>query len=77
MYANTKVTSIAYSKHARERMELRAITEEMVLKAIRNPERTYIEDDGDTKFISRVNGVRLHVVCKSLPDDVNLDQQFI
>jgi len=37
MYANTKVTSIAYSKHARERMELRAITEEMVLKAILQP----------------------------------------
>ncbi|GEM_PF-1072582 len=69
MYANTKATSIAYTRHARERMELRAITEEMVLKAIRHPERTYIEDDGDTKFISRVDGVRLHVVCKPLPDE--------
>jgi hypothetical protein len=69
MYANTKPTNIVYSKHAEERMQLRAITKEMVLKTIRNPERTYIEDDGDTKFIGTVDGVKLHVVCKPLPDE--------
>jgi hypothetical protein len=50
-------------------MQLRAITEEMVLKTIRNPDRTYIEDDGDTKFIRQVDGVKLHVVCKPLPEE--------
>ena len=69
MYSNTKSTSIKYTKHAVERMQLRSITEEMVLKTIRNPDRTYIEDDGDTKFIRQVDGVKLHVVCKPLPDE--------
>lgn len=69
MYANTQSTSIKYSKHAVERMQLRSITEEMVLKTIRNPDRTYIEEDGDTKFIRKVDGVKLHVVCKPLPDE--------
>ena len=50
-------------------MQLRAITEDMILKTIRNPARTYIEDDGDTKFIGKVDGVTLHVVCKPLPDE--------
>lgn len=49
-------------------MELRAISEEMVQKTIHSPNRTYLEDDGDTKFIRRVNGVTLHVVCKPVPD---------
>lgn len=69
MYSNTKSTSIQYTKHAVERMQLRAISEAMVLKTIRNPDRTYIEDDGDTKFIRQVDGVKLHVVCKPLPDE--------
>jgi Domain of unknown function (DUF4258) len=69
MYSNTKPTNIEYTKHAMERMQLRAITEEMILKTIRNPDSTYIEDDGDTKFIRKVDGVKLHVVCKPLPDE--------
>lgn len=33
------------------------------------PDRTYLEDDGDTKFICRVDGARLHVVCKPVPEE--------
>ncbi|MEO8393369.1 MAG: DUF4258 domain-containing protein [Chloroflexota bacterium] len=69
MYSNTQPTNIKYTKHALERMELRAITEEMVLKTISRPDRTYPEEDGGTKFIRQVDGVRLHVVCKPLPDE--------
>ena len=47
MFANTKHTDVEYTRHAEERMQLRAITKEMVLKTIRNPDRTYIEDDGE------------------------------
>ncbi|MBK8022226.1 MAG: hypothetical protein IPK19_12545 [Chloroflexi bacterium] len=50
-------------------MQLRVVTEEMVLKTIRNPDRTYVEEDGDTKFIRKVNGVRVHVVCKPVPEE--------
>ncbi len=69
MYSNTQPTNIKYTRHARERMELRAISDEMVLQTIRDPDSTYIEDDGDTKFIRQVEGVQLHVVCKPLPDE--------
>jgi len=69
MYSNITPTNIKYTNHALERMQLRAITEEMVLKAIRNPDSTYIEDDGDTKFIRKVDGVKLHVVCQPLPEE--------
>ena len=69
MYSNTTHTNLEYTKHSVERMQLRAITEEMVLKTIRNPDSTYIEDDGDTKFIRQVDGVKLYVVCKPLPDE--------
>ncbi len=69
MYPIPKYTRVTLSKHAVERMQLRAITEDMVNQAIRDPDRAYLEDDGDTKFIRKVNGVNLHVVCKPLPDE--------
>jgi hypothetical protein len=59
---------IEFTNHATERMQLRAITEDMVLKTIQHPDRSYLEDDGDTKFIREVDGVQLHVVCKPLPE---------
>ncbi len=61
--------NIVFSHHARERMELRVISEDMVLQTIRRPDKTYPEADGDTKFIRRVNGANLHVVCKPVPDE--------
>ncbi len=69
MPTNTQYNHIAFTKHARERMQERIITEKMVRTAIRYPDRTYIEDDGDTKFICRVDGARLHVVCKPVPEE--------
>ncbi len=64
-----RYTNVAFSKHARERMELRVISDDMVLATIQNPDRAYLEDDGDTKFTRKVNGVELHVVCMPLPDE--------
>jgi len=64
-----RYTNIVFSKHARERMELRQISEDMVLRTIDRPDRTYLEDDGDTKFICTLNGIKLHVVCKPVPEE--------
>jgi len=65
----TGYPDIKFTKHAIERMQLRVISEEMVAKAIRKPDWTRLEDDGDTKFVRNVDGVKLHVVCKPLPDE--------
>lgn len=62
-------THIVFTRHARERMGQRVITEDMVTAAIQRPDRTYPEDDGDTKFIRRIDGVTLHVVCKPIPEE--------
>jgi hypothetical protein len=65
---NPSRTNLVFSKHALERMEQRIISEDMVRRTVMRPDRHYVEDDGDTKFIRTVNGVRLHVVCKPLYD---------
>jgi hypothetical protein len=64
-----KYSQIVFSKHARERMAQRIISEDMVRYTIALPDKTYLEEDGDTKFIRTIAGVRLHVVCKPIPDE--------
>ncbi len=60
---------VVFTNHARERMEQRIISEELVLETVQTPDRTYLEADGDTKFIRRVYRGNIHVVCKPLPDE--------
>lgn len=60
---------VVFSKHALERMDQRAVSKEMVLQAIHNPDRSYPEADGDTKFIRKVYGSKVHVVCKPLLEE--------
>ena len=62
-------SKIVFSKHAHERLEQRKITQEMVLATIQKPDRSYPERDGDTKFIRKINGAKVHVVCKPLPEE--------
>lgn len=50
-------------------MDQRAVSQEMVLQAIHKPNRTYPESDGATKFIRKVYGSKVHVVCKPLPQE--------
>ena len=69
MPSSPNYADIEFTKHAHERMQLRVISEDMVVKAIRNPDKTFLEDDGDTKFIRKVNGANLQVICKPLPDE--------
>jgi hypothetical protein len=60
---------VVFTKHARERLEQRNITEEMALKAIATPYRFYTQKDGGMKFILRINGRNVHVVCQPLPEE--------
>lgn len=59
---------VVFTKHAKERLEQRKISEGMILKAIEMPYRSYAQNDGSTKFICRINGRNVHVVCQSLPE---------
>jgi hypothetical protein len=59
---------VVFTKHARERLEQRKISEEMILKAIETPYRSYIQSDGGMKFICRINGRDVHVVGQPLPE---------
>ncbi|MDZ4764646.1 MAG: DUF4258 domain-containing protein [Chloroflexota bacterium] len=57
-----EVRNIIFTDHAIERLQQRRITQLMVVSAIRSPDSSYIEDDGDTKFIKTIDRRQLHVV---------------
>lgn len=61
--------TIVYTKHARERLELRRLNEDMVIQVMRNPNKTHEIDDGKMKFIGKSMGAKVHAVCKPLPEE--------
>jgi hypothetical protein len=61
--------NVIFTQHALQRMKLRRINQEMVVTAIRRPDKQELEGDGDTKFIKLVDGRSLHVVSKYLNED--------
>lgn len=60
---------VVFTNHAKERLEQRKISEAMILSAIEMPQKTYTQDDGGMKFICRINGRNVHVVCLPLPEE--------
>ncbi len=64
-----RTVEIVYTDHARERMDQRRITPAMVSAAVTSPDRSHLEDDGDTKFIKTINGRKLHVVANYQTDE--------
>lgn len=61
--------NVVFTEHALERLRKRRMTQAMVVQAIQKPERDFIEDDGDTRFIKTVNGRAVHVVAHYLEDE--------
>lgn len=61
--------NIAFTKHALERMELRTISQNMIVQTIRDPDKVFPKADGNLKFIRKIEGCKLHVICKSLPEE--------
>jgi len=56
-----------FSNHAMDRLDLRSITQDMVVQTLKHPEITKPGDKPTTtKFIKTVNGRRLHVVASYL-----------
>ena len=64
-----KYDNIAFTRHARERLEKRKISREMVIQTIQNPNNQYIENDGKIKFIRKVSGCKVHAICKPIPEE--------
>lgn len=65
---------ITYTKHAEERMKLRWISHAMIADTLAQPDRTQIEEDGDTEFIRTLEGRKIYVIAKHL---ANSDQWLI
>ena len=56
-----------FSKHAMDRLDLRSITQDMVVQTLEHPEVTKPTGKPDTtKFMKVVNGRRMQVIAKYL-----------
>lgn len=60
---------IILTDHAFERMIERSIQRSMVRDALHKPDKTSIEDDGDTRYERTIKQRNLHVVAKPLPEE--------
>jgi len=59
--------SFIFSNHAMDRLDLRSITQNMVVETLQHPEITKPGDKRNTtKFIKTVHGRRMHVVASYL-----------
>lgn len=60
--------NVIFTDHALERIRTRRITQDMIVRTIKSPDRREREDDGDTKFIKDINTRSVHVVSRYLDD---------
>lgn len=61
--------TVVFTKHARERMMLRRISEDMAIQVMRNPDDIKKVEDGKVKFIGKSRGANVHVVGRPIPDE--------
>lgn len=61
--------NIIFTNHALERLQLRRITQEMVVNAIQKPDKKERESDGDMEFIKLINNRKVHVIAHYLDDE--------
>ncbi|MCB9460117.1 MAG: DUF4258 domain-containing protein [Anaerolineaceae bacterium] len=61
--------TVIFTNHARDRLDLRKISKDMVIQVMRNPNRTYAIDDGKIKFIGKTMGAKVHAVCKPILEE--------
>jgi len=64
--------NLVFTKHALERMERRSISQEMIRRALSNPDITVPghnpKKQNQVKFIKTIDSRRLHVVATLLPE---------
>ncbi len=61
--------NVIFTDHALERMKLRRITQEAVVRTLQDPLRKEKEADGDTQFIKTINKREIHVVANYQTDE--------
>jgi hypothetical protein len=64
-----KFDNVAFTKHALERLDLRRVSREMVIQTIQDPNRQFVEANGNIKFIRKVSGCKVHAICKPIPEE--------
>ena len=60
--------TVVFTRHAKERLDLRRIGEDMVIQVMRSPSTTHRMDDGKIKFIGKSMGAKVHVIGKPIPE---------
>ena len=53
---------LRYTKHARQRMAERNVTEDQVSKTIQNHHTTYTDPDGNRSYVDQIEGRQIRVV---------------
>jgi hypothetical protein len=61
--------TVRFTKHARERLDLRRLSEDMIIEVMRKPNTTRNIDDGKIKFTGKVMGANVHAICKPLIEE--------
>lgn len=60
--------TVVFTKHARERLNLRNVDEDMVIQVMQSPIKTHRIDDEKIKFIGKTMGAKVHVISKPISE---------
>lgn len=61
--------TVIFTKHARERLDLRRMNEDMIIQVMRKPNMAHKLDDGKIKFIGKAMGWKVHAICKPILEE--------
>jgi hypothetical protein len=59
-----ELQNVIFTNHAIERLKLRRISQQMVVQTVKRPDDSFLEDDGDTRFIKDIKGRNVHIVAR-------------
>lgn len=61
--------TVVFTKHARERRDLRSVSDDMIIQVMRNPVQIQKIEDGKIKFIGKAMGAKVHVISKPIVEE--------
>lgn len=66
---DSEYKNVVFSKHALQRLKRRKITQEAVVRTIKNPSEKESEENGNVRFVKDVNQREVHVIGNWLEDE--------